>query len=262
MNYQNLVDELSQTNGSIMEKTTFEAFQTIHRIPCSYIEFFKKFRMPGIDSTIQTSYYKYVYTSRVSDLSVQLPQIAPILSEDGYFTVNSFEKPIVKDLGKDLFTISEWHQVKQASFLNSCVADLDVGRPRDRNFSRRQSWEEALLKIIAMTEENRLPKASIIVKTGRGLNILWLLRDEKIENSPPMVSPEKLKLYREVNVAIINRLSDMGADKLANTESKLLRIPNTIHTLADKKVKYVILKGIDGNCPYYTLDELAVFFNT
>jgi len=225
------------------------------------MEFFKKVRYR--DKTNATkSYYKHLNTLKVSDLRDQYSKIAPLLYDDGYFTVNSFDRPVVKDLEKRLYSIDEWHGIGQVSFLNACVADLDVGRHQSHDWTERQDWREALHQVYAMMAKNQLPQASIVSKSGRGINLLWLLHAVEYPNNISIIaSPEQIGLYRKVNDEINRRLRYVAADKQANTVSKLLRVPGSMHTIANQKAKYAILKGINGTCISYTLYELAFFLN-
>lgn len=259
--YENLVEELNQPDGLVQDNRNLEIFLKIHRCSNCYIEFFKKVGMYEKGAKIKKSYYKHVCTLKASSLKDEYAKIAPHLNNDGYFTLNSFSRPIVRELGKTLYSVDEWHIIGQTAFLNACIADLDVGRQQSHDWTKRQDWIEALQKVFFMMTENHLPKASIIAKSGRGINILWLLQDEEYTNTPIVASPEKVNLYRKVNGAIIKHLKCLAADEKANTESKLLRVPESINTRVDKKAKYAVLKGINGNCPLYNLSELAIFFN-
>jgi hypothetical protein len=113
-------------------------------------------------------------------------------------------------------------------------------------------------QVVRYQDAGAIPPASIIVR-GRGMWLLWLLRDPKQAEMVPAAWPEKLELYAGIQRAITERLSTLGADLQARDAARHIRIPGSLHTGAERYVQWWI-QGAAGNGLTYTLPELAQFF--
>jgi hypothetical protein len=101
-------------------------------------------------------------------------------------------------------------------------------------------------------------------QSGRGLYVLWLLRDDDDENAPVTFRTQKTfeeqkALYKLINKAIYERLDCLAADKLCDA-SRLLRVPGTRHSVTGKPCLYRVSFDGDGKLVTYTLRELAAAF--
>lgn len=92
--------------------------------------------------------------------------------------------------------------------------DLDI---QNLNFSK----EEVIYLIYIMHYENKIPKPSMIVDSGRGLHIYW-----RITNAPFGA----LHTWQELEDYLYYRLKHLGADRKATDGARVLRLPNTLNS--------------------------------
>jgi hypothetical protein len=79
-------------------------------------------------------------------------------------------------------------------------------------------------KIINLQDSGQLPHASMIVRSGHGIWLLWLIHDVESEDISQRAFPDKLEIYARIQAAIIERLSHLGADMAARDAARHLRV--------------------------------------
>lgn len=121
------------------------------------------------------------------------------------------------------------------------------------------NFGEALGKVLTMQERGELPKASIIVKSGRGMWLLYLLHDHRDPSRAPGAFPEKLERYYALQRAIIGRLTPLGADPTAIDPARHIRVPGSFHTGGEEAVEWWI-QGQGVAAYSYSLEELCQLF--
>jgi hypothetical protein len=111
-------------------------------------------------------------------------------------------------------------------------------------------------RVINLQDSGILPHASMIVKSGRGLWLLWLVHDLNAPEQSPGAFAEKLGLYGRIQQAIIERLLPLGADLAARDACRHIRLPGSLHSESEKTVEWWI-QGANESGYVYTLNELA-----
>ena len=80
---------------------------------------------------------------------------------------------------------------------------------------------EVVYRIWILYYQNKIPKPSLVIDSGRGLHIYWI-----IENAPYGA----LQTWQELQDNFYHKLKHLGADKRATDGARVLRLPNTINT--------------------------------
>lgn len=124
-------------------------------------------------------------------------------------------------------------------------ADLDTYRTPFRDYDP----ETLAWIVVQRCHDEGLPIPSIILFSGRGLQVKWFL------SSP--VPGKALPRWNAVQKALGTALSDLGADPSARDASRVLRLAGTVNTKSGEFTRVVHVTGpID--CPAsYNFDELA-----
>jgi hypothetical protein len=104
----------------------------------------------------------------------------------------------------------------------------------------------------------------MVVNSGRGMWLLWLLHYEKDSTKAHSGAwddnpNDHYQLYAKINQAIGKRLTLLGADAAARDGARYCRVPGSFRTDNETEVSWWIQGR--GNCAYsYTLKGLASFF--
>lgn len=232
----------------------------IHRHPEGYVGFVRKPSEPRQDRDGKPIQFETLASIKVSELEQMFPAIAHHLVKDSYFTVSSMYRA-APYLNKTTGLPDVWRKEAHLKTLNACYADLDVGRPESDLPEQRQTWGEAAGRVLDAIDAGTIPQASIIARSGRGVYVFWLLRDDREPHLPPKgdakYHPEKLALYKLVNQAICRRLQHVAADERAHDGARVLRVPGSLHTKVNRRVTYLLLADDRGKGYTYTLSELA-----
>lgn len=88
--------------------------------------------------------------------------------------------------------------------------------------------EQAENLLLLHCEENNFPLPSLIVQSGRGLQVKWLLK----RPLPRAALPRWNACQRE----LVNRFLDLGADPAAKDASRVLRLVDTVNTKSNSVV--------------------------
>jgi len=190
------------------------------------------------------------------ELKEFLPGLRSWILEDSYMTVNAYWNPGTKPT-KETGLRHLLRKERFLRYLTACFVDLDVGRPESEQAAQRLTWYEAMAGALIFMGRGVIPWASIFARSGRGVYLLWLLRDETDPDRLPGAWPEKRALYKDINRAITQRLSPLGADSGAISGAQFLRLPGSRHTKAKQDVQYFV--SYDGalRVKRYTLSEMA-----
>lgn len=86
-------------------------------------------------------------------------------------------------------------------------------------------------RLLRFCDDDGLPEPSIVVYSGRGLQIKWLL------SSP--IPASALPRWQAVQNELCQRLLPLGADTNARDASRVLRVVNTMHTKSENLVRVV-----------------------
>ena len=134
--------------------------------------------------------------------------------DDRYFTPNEFR---------------QWRRVDLLSSLRAVYVDLDGCT----------DWKG----VLEWLSEQGLPIPTLIIESGRGLHLYWLL-----EPTPAKALP----VWQAVTDALVSKLKDFGSDPSARDCTRVLRIVGTVNSKNGAHVMGWVLQ------PYrWTLHELA-----
>lgn len=241
-----------------------DSILTLHREPGGYIGFVRKPdpEHPQLDKHGRPRQFENLFSIRAEDLRTLLPAFADWLAEDSYFTINSYYRPApYRNSTTGLPDV--WRKRKYLSKINACYADIDCGRPESEEPGAQLEWRQAQYEAAILADTGVIPQPSIMARSGRGVYLLWILRDEKEPWRPPHAWPEKVQLCelcnRALNAAI--RTHALPADKAAVDAARVLRVPGSIHRKTGRRVEYIVQLDQAGRGFVYTLPELATFLN-
>jgi len=235
--------------------------QIIHYGENSYIAFCRKplFRKKGKDGN--EIGMENLFCLKNTELNSFLPAMREHLFKDAYMGINSLYRAAPWE-NKLTGLPDVWNRsADRLQYLNACYVDLDVGRTSSERKEQRLNWRDAMALAGKIMDDGKLPQASIFARSGRGLYILWLLCDPKETNNPPKAWPEKTALYKMINQEMNYRLKHLAADPAAVDAARILRVPGSLHTGANRLTKYVVQLNDKGKLHFYTLKELAEFLN-
>lgn len=156
---------------------------------------------------------------RWTKLASNDPSIPDFLSglggqEDTYVSVNQFDG---------------WRLVRLLRSLRALYVDLDGGH--------------SLLSVFDLLEEKHLPAASLVVWSGRGMHLYWLIDP---------IPPKALPVWQRVQDGLTEAFAPLGADVRAKDCTRMLRLIGTVNSKNGETVRGLLLKKWR-----WTLHELA-----
>lgn len=135
--------------------------------------------------------------------------------------------------------------------IGTLFADLDIYRAKD--FGPFNSPDVAAFHVLAWLADHGMPLPSLVVHSGRGLYLKWLLTD----GLPQAALPR----WNAVQRHLVDKLAPIGADAAARDCSRVLRVERTVNTRADPENRVVRVvhatPGADGEPIRYGFDGLA-----
>ncbi|MDE2654944.1 MAG: replication protein [Gemmatimonadota bacterium] len=135
--------------------------------------------------------------------------------------------------------------------IGTLFADLDIYRATD--FGPFASPDVAAVHVLAWLADHGLPLPSLVVHSGRGLYLKWLLSG----GLPQAALPR----WNAVQRHLVDKLAPLGADPAARDCSRVLRVERTVNTRADPENRVVRVvhatPGADGEPIRYGFDSLA-----
>ena len=166
-----------------------------------------------------------------------LPQVLAALDPDidSYMSQATFFRPNRR-------LVNLWH-------LPLCFVDLDTYRT-----AYGKLHEEPLsLAVRQHLADKGIPPASLVVHSGRGLYLKWLLKSPL----PQAALPRWNAVQRE----LVSRLVDFGSDPNARDASRVLRLVATCNTKQPdpelRKVRVIWVEEADGQPLLYDFERLA-----
>jgi hypothetical protein len=216
---------------------------TLHRHKDGYVSFAVS-RDDGDD-------FRPLVSIRAKDLANCFPAFREQLLKDAYVAINADYR--VRRQGPEGAAYGyPLHRIDQLRYLCAAYADIDF-------YKLGLSWSEALGRVMKLEESGEIPAPSVIVKSGRGLWLLYMLHDPDDVASAPGAFPEKLEMYYRLQRHIVGRLAGVGADACATDAVRHVRVPDSLHTGADEKVNWW-LPGTGASLHSYSLAELSALF--
>jgi hypothetical protein len=165
-----------------------------------------------------------------------------LVAMDGYFSVNDYHS-ILPYRTKPFGLPATKRTNQNVHNLNACYVDLDVGRKC--SMAAAKARDEILVG--AGTD---FPGFSAIISSGRGLYVLWFLRDDN--GDPVHANSRTRKVYGRVQRALVECFGEFQADPQCVDATRVLRIPGTLHSKSGKQARIELLRE-----RYFTLESLA-----
>jgi len=241
-----------------------ESILAIHRDSSGYVGFVRKPDPdnPTLDKHGRPRTFDNLFSIQVADLRSMFPALVEWLTHDSYCTVNAYHRAAPWD-NKLTGRPDVWRREKDLQSLTACYADIDCGRPDSDELGAALTWRQVLYQAGTLADAGVIPQPSIMARSGRGVYLFWLLRDDKEPTKLPHAWPEKIELYKACNRALNERLRnyELPADANALDAARVLRVPGSIHRKAAQRVGYVIQADDDGKGFTYTLPELTQFLD-
>jgi hypothetical protein len=187
---------------------------------------------------------------RASDLERTYPSLRDKLLRNSYVSLNAAYR-----MSKGSRKAVGWsdHNTGTLRYLCACYCDIDY-------YKVGLAYEEAIAAVRGRVADGALPAVSAVVRSGRGLWLLWLLRDEHDPASAHLGAYQDnwrnhLQLHGRINQAIVRHLSDIGSDPVATDAARYIRLPGSFRNDTEEYVEWH-WAGND-KIPTYTLRELG-----
>jgi len=196
-----------------------------------------------------------LYSIRADHLDAMLPGIREQLEKDAFVSLNASFRETWTRRSKHR---GPAHSTDTLRYLCANYADIDhyrVGR----------TFNDTFHDILELQDAGLIPRASVIVNSGRGMWLLWFLRDAKEPNHAHIGAwsdnPwDHVQLYVRIQRAIIERLGHLGCDPQGTDAARHVRIDGSFHSGTERYVRWWI-QGDSTQAVYaYTLEELARHF--
>jgi hypothetical protein len=218
------------------------AIREIHRGPDAYVTFHRKRgdKLENLGSVL------------TAELEILFPEFAAELETDSYFSINSFYR--AGFYGKCLPGLKPAERsAKAARYLNACFVDIDFHTqlgPFDFGYQFGQ--------IVNLQDKKIIPPASLVMRSGRGLWLFWLLADSRDGRIPPRAFSQEMVAYNAIEGELIRRTN---ADPATRDVARITRVPGTVNSKAsgDARVVFWTQRAANGRPYVYTLDSLTSF---
>lgn len=135
--------------------------------------------------------------------------------------------------------------------------DIDC-YPKEKQDVTKAQWAqgkspEAMAQaLLYFCQQEGIPAPSVIVFSGRGLQVKWLL-----EGTIPR---QALPRWNACQRHLVDRLRPYGADPAAKDASRVLRLVDTVNTRSGEICRVVhVTAGMDGQAIRYGFEELAEY---
>jgi len=235
---------------------------TLHRDPKGYIGFVRKAdpANPPLDKHGKPKSFETLFSIRADELETLFPAFADWLAKDSYLTINAYYRPAPYRSPATGWP-DVWRKEKYLATLNACYADIDCGRPESTEPGAALDWRQAQYEAHILADTGVIPQPSIMARSGRGVYLIWILRDEKDPTKPPRAWPEKIPLYKQCNRELVTRIRThaLPADKAAIDAARVLRTPGSVHSKSGRRVEYLVQLDQAGRGFVYTLAEIVDF---
>jgi hypothetical protein len=179
-------------------------------------------KLPNLKPKIQQSY-------RLSDMPRVIEALDP--NRDTWISQAEFFRPN--------------RRVVYLLRLNLCFVDLDTYKTPWKVYKR-----DVMASVIrGFCQDEDVPEPSLILYSGRGLQVKWLF-----EKPLPRAA---LPRWNAIQQQLVASLERFGADPGARDASRLLRLVDTINTRSGERVRVLWVNDREGEVSHYGFDYLA-----
>lgn len=201
-----------------------------------------------------TGQFESLFSVRASELPELFPEfIAPHVEEESFYGINAVwlhpGETRLRSRTERRFAPAKWG-ASRLRYLTACYIDLDC-------YKLGITVGQCIGACIDAQERRAFPPASIITRSGAGVWLFWLLREDD-GNGPVRAWPERSGTYRRIQRALHQEFSRLGADGKALDPARITRVPGSLHRKSGRRVAYWLQLDADGKPFSYRLDELAV----
>lgn len=161
-------------------------------------------------ATINSKYYQNFFRS-AGIINAEFENV-----DNGYVSMNSFFR--TKGLG-----LNEGRLVSHIKRLNTLYVDIDC-------YKVGLSKKEVLLRLEDEYFGSKIPEPTFIIDSGRGIYLVWKLRNE---------DKKALPRWTSVMNYLISVLEELGADHACADAARILRVPYTINTKSCSVVEII-----------------------
>jgi hypothetical protein len=180
---------------------------------------------------------------RVLELGKHSAAIRSHLAIDGYVSINGFRR-FRSRLTEDL------------SALNAAAVDLDF-----YGTATPPSWQKVIALIDDAVSSDSIPQPSILVRSGQGAWLLWLLVADNDLFRAPTAPPANQHFLRQINSRLASRISDrfpeLGVDFACTDLARYVRIPGSVNSRSGSAAHFLLHATPWGTPLTYTLDALG-----
>lgn len=192
------------------------------------------------------------FAVRAGELESMFPEIVRDLVRDSFLSINAAHRMARGSKGQ---IGRPDHKQETLRYLCACYCDIDFYR---KGLTER----EALVHVQELVQNGHLPAFSAVVRSGRGVWLVWLLHDEKNRLGAHLGaygdnSINHLQLHRKINQEIGRRLAPIGADPAAVDGARYIRVPESFRNDVEEWVHWDWQKHTDQTPDSYTLRQLA-----
>src|SRR5439155_8935330 len=162
-----------------------------------------------------------------SELRTRWLAMAEHLAIDAYFSINStYEQKRSTSISEITGLAIYSRKAERLRWLNAAVVDID--RHQDAQFR----FDALLQDFIEELALNGLPAPNFVASSGRGLWVLWTLRDHKNLHTPVPAYPERRDIYQRVNRELVKKFATLGTDPNSVDPARVMRVPGSINNSA------------------------------
>ncbi|MGA8086719.1 MAG: hypothetical protein WCA10_05385 [Terracidiphilus sp.] len=216
----------------------------LHRGPDAFVTFHRK----------RGEILENLGSVRTAELETIFPEFVAELERDSYFSVNSFWR--IGYYGTCLPMLKPaFRKAEGARYLNACFIDIDF-----HDQTGQFDFGYHFGQVITLQDRKIIPPASLVMRSGRGIWLFWLLADSKIASLPPRAFPEQVLAYNAIELELTRRTN---ADKAAHDVARITRVPGSINSKAGDTMRVMYWPQYDatGRAYVYTLESLAGFLD-
>ncbi len=194
--------------------------------------------------------WENLYAVRSEYLRDVFPEMLADLESDSYYSINGYPQ---EDPRPKIPLYYGFRTNERARYLTSCYVDLDckkLGLTPGRIIG----------ELIDMEQKGELPPVSIYKLSGSGVWLYWILHDEHDSDKAAPATSENRTLHNRIEHAIITKLSSAGSDPAVNELARVTRVPGSVNTKTQQRVRYWFSADENGCRTKYTLKRLAELF--
>lgn len=147
---------------------------------------------------------------------------------DCYMSQNSFLSP------RKAETPGSGRKCNNVKCLNALYVDIDC-------YNMGYSTDDVIYALESMYFDTVLPRPTFIIDSGRGLYLIWRIREDR----------NALTRWQAVERYLVEQCADLGADSKASDAARILRVPGTVNSKSGTKVRIVDYTNVQ-----YSLHEI------